>query len=137
MAVCPYGVVRRRRRHITSRPTSDFYHVQSSRSPVRPLLGEAKPSCVYWILKPHGQSFRRPVRLLLREAKLSYMYWILRSYGQNFENPCQTTATQGEAKPSYIYTILKKRSHPQSISKAVVCVRTPRMYPCSGYFLVK
>ena len=26
-----------------SRHTSDFYHVQSSRSPVRPLLSEAKP----------------------------------------------------------------------------------------------
>ena len=55
-SVCPYGV----RRHVTSRPTSDFYHGQSFRRPVRPLLSEAKPSYVYSILKPHGQSFRNP-----------------------------------------------------------------------------
>ena len=36
-SVCPYGVVRRS----SSRPISDFYHVHSYRSPVRPLLSEA------------------------------------------------------------------------------------------------
>ena len=32
---------------------------------------------------------------------------------------------------------LKKTSPPQSQSQAVVCVSTPRMYPRSGYFLVR
>ena len=44
---------------VPSRPTSNIHHIQGSRSPVRPLLGEAKPSCVYLILKPHGQSSRQ------------------------------------------------------------------------------
>ena len=81
-SVCPYGV-RRRRPSLASRPTSDFYHVQSSRSPVRPLLSEAKPSCVYSILKPHGQSSKREVRPLLSEAKLSCVYSILKPHGQS------------------------------------------------------
>ena len=51
-----------------------------------------------------------------------------------FRNPCQTAAPRGEAELR-IYN-LKKRSPPQRRSKAVVCVRTPRMYPRSGYFLV-
>ena len=78
-----------------SRPTSDFYYVQSSRSPVRPLLSEAKPSCVYSILKPHGQSFKRPVRLLLCEAKPSYVYSILKP-------PGQTAAERGKAEPGIL-----------------------------------
>ena len=86
--VCPS--LRRRRcpsvRPVPSRPTSDFYHVQSSRSPVRPLLSEVKLSYVYSILKPHGQSFRRPVRPLLSEAKPSYVYSILKPHGQSFRN---------------------------------------------------
>ena len=32
--------------------------------------------------------------------------------------------------------MVRDSSHLQSRSKAVVCVSTPRMYPCSGYFLV-
>ena len=46
----------------------------------------------------------------------------------------------GEAKPSYVYSILKPHfrvsSPPWSLSQAVVCVSTPRKYPRSGYFLV-
>ena len=49
-------------------------------------------------------------------------------------------AVLGEAKPSYVYLILKTHfrvsSPPQSRSQAVVCVSTPRKYPRSGYFLV-
>ena len=48
-----------------------------------PLLGEAKPSCVYSILKPHDQSFRRPVRPLLSKAKPSYVYSILKPPGHS------------------------------------------------------
>ena len=35
----------------------------------------------YSILKPHGQSSRSPFRLLLREAKPSYVYSILKPHG--------------------------------------------------------
>ena len=49
-------------------------------------------------------------------------------------------AVLGEAKLSYVYSILKPHfrvsSPPQSWSQAVVCVSTPRKYPRSGYFLV-
>ena len=49
-------------------------------------------------------------------------------------------AVLGEAKPSYVYSILKPHfrvsSPPQNGSQAVVCVSTPRMYPRSGYFPV-
>ena len=49
-------------------------------------------------------------------------------------------AVLGEAKPSYIYLILKPQfrvsSPPQSQTQAVVYVSTPRKYPRSGYFLV-
>ena len=75
--------------------------------PSQTAPAEAKPRCVYSILKPHGQSSRCQARLL----------------------PC-------EAKPSYVHTILKNIP-PQSQSHAIVCVSTPRMYPHSGYFLVK
>ena len=84
-SVCPYGVGVRRQ--ASSRPTSDFYHVQSSRSPVRPLLSEAKPSYVYSILKPHGQSSRSPVRPLLSEAKPSCVYSILKPHGKSSRGP--------------------------------------------------
>ena len=57
-----------------SHPTSDFYHFQSSRSPVGLLLIEAKLCCVYLILKPHFQSSRSPVRLLLpRQSRGAYL----------------------------------------------------------------
>ena len=100
---------RRRRRRPSSRPTSDFYHVQSSRSPVRPLLSEAKPSYVYSILKPHGQSFRNPVRPLLSKAKPSCVYSILKPHGQSFRRPVRPLLS--EAKPSYVYSILKPPGH--------------------------
>ena len=121
-SVCPYGIVRRRRRRRPSRPVlsrpvpSHFRFLSCSefqkpsqtaaergeaelrildfkttwsefQKQVWPLLGEAKPSCVYSILKPHGQSFRRPVRPLLSEAKPSYVYSILKPHGQSFRNP--------------------------------------------------
>ena len=163
-SVRPYGVVRRRRLSVPSRPTSDFYHVQSFRSPVRPLLSkakpsyvysifkphgqssksqvivllsEAKPSCVYSILKPHGQSSNSQVRLLLSEAKPSYVYSILKPPGQSSRSPVRLLLS--EAKPSYVYLILKPHvrvsSPPQSRSQAVVCISTPRKYPLRGYIL--
>ena len=107
----------RRRCHVP--PTSDFYHVQSSGSLARPLLSEAKPSYVYSILKSYGQSSRSLIRLLLQELKPS----------------CVDSKITWSSELR-IYN-LKKTSPPQSRSQAVVCVSTPRMYPRSGYFLVK
>ena len=99
-------------RHLStasSCPTSNFYYVQSSRSPVRPLLSEAKPSYVYSILKPHGQSSKRQVWLLLSEAKPSCVYSILKPHGQSFRRPVRPLLS--EAKPSYVYSILKPPGH--------------------------
>ena len=60
----------------------------------------------------------------------------------------------GQGKPSYIHCIICQKgnqttnlsryietyfsvsSSPQNQSKAIVCIRTPRMYPRSRYFLV-
>ena len=56
------------------------------------------------------------------------------------KNTQSHAAVLGEAKPSYIYSILKPHfrvsSPPQSWSQAVVCISTPRKYSRSGYFLV-
>ena len=104
---------------------------QSLRRQVRLLLSKAKLSNVYFILKPHGQSSRSPVRPLLSEAKPSYVYF-LKPHGQSSGSPVRQMLC--EAKPSYIYWILKPLG--QSWFQAVVCVRTPRMYPQSGYFLM-
>ena len=57
-----------------SRTTSDFYHVQRSRGPVRPLLSEAKPSYICSILTPHGKSFNSiplPLHVVLELNKYS------------------------------------------------------------------
>ena len=48
-----------------------------------------------------------------------------------FKIPSQNAPTEAEAR-----CIFRVSSPPQSRSKAVVCVSTPRMYPRSGYFLV-
>ena len=49
----------------------------------------------------------------------------------DFQMPSQITTDK--AKLRYMFRV---SSPPQSRSKAVVCVSTPRMYPRSGYFLV-
>ena len=41
---------------VVTLPTSEFHHVQSSRSQVRPLLIKGKLTYVYSILEPHGVS---------------------------------------------------------------------------------
>ena len=86
-------------------------HPGSTSHPIWTAAAEAKPRCIYSILKPHGQSSRCQVRLLLPKQSQG-------AYTQ-FENH-----------------MVRVSSLPQSLSKAVVCVSTPRMYPCSGYFLV-
>ena len=151
MSVCPYGVLWWQWRHgggmVSSRPTSNFYHVQSSRSPVRPLLSKVKPSCIYSNLKPHGQSSISPYKLLLSEAKPSCIYTILKPHsqrsrsdqlghycarqrlifkphGQSFRGPVRPLLSEG--KPSYAYSILKPHGQssitsPESVQSS--CVR--------------
>ena len=48
-----------------------------------------------------------------------------------FQKPNQNTLAK--AKSRYMFRV---STPPQSWSKAVECVSTPRMYPRSGYFLV-
>ena len=45
-------------------------HFGSPSDPSQTAAAEAKPRCVYSILKPHGQSFRRQIRLLPSKATL-------------------------------------------------------------------
>ena len=70
---------------------------------------EAKPRCVYSILKPHGQSSIRPVRPLLSKATPSYVYSILKPHGQNSRSPVRLLLS--EATLSYVYSILKPPGH--------------------------
>ena len=115
-SVCPYGV------DVTSLPTSDLYHVQMSRSPVRPLLSEEKPSYVYSILKPHGQSSRSPVTLLPCKAKPSCVHLILKPH--DLSSIILVRLLPRKMNPSYIYSILKQ--HGQS-SKSPI-----RPMPCKA-----
>ena len=55
-------------RTLNFKTTWSEFQVPSQTAPA-----EAKPSCVYSILKPHGQSSRSQVRLLPCKAKLSYV----------------------------------------------------------------
>ena len=80
-------------------------HPGSPSDPNGTAAAEAKPRCVYSILKPHDQSFKCQVRLLPSEAKLSYVYSILKPHGQSSNN--QVRLLLSEAKPSYVYSILK------------------------------
>ena len=87
-------------------------HPGSPSDPSGTAAAEAKPRCVYSILKPHGQSSRCQVRLLLpRRSRGAYT---------QFQNH-----------------MVRVSSPPQSPSQAVVCASTPRKYARSGYFLVK
>ena len=86
-------------------------HPGSPSHPSGTAAAEAKPRCVYSILKPHGQSSRCQVRLLPpRRSRGAYT---------QFQNH-----------------MVRVLSPLQSRSKAVVCVSTPMKYPRSGYFLV-
>ena len=86
-------------------------HPGSPSDPSGITAAEAKPRWVYSILKPHRQNSRFQVRLLPpRRSRGAYT---------QFQNH-----------------MVRVTSPPQSWSKAVVCVSTPRMYPRSGNFLV-
>ena len=92
-------------------------HGQNSRSPVRLLLSEAKPSYIYSIWKPHGQSSKSKVRLLLSEVRPIYLYLILKPHGQSSKSPVRLLPYEG--KLSYVYTILIEhqlsRVHPKQL----------------------
>ena len=78
---------------------------------------------------------------------IKVVWYLLRVKYMHPGSPSDPSGTAAaEAKPRYVYSILKP--HGQSFRRqvrlllskakpqAVVCVSTPRMYPCSGYFLV-
>ena len=84
----------------------------SPSDPSGTAAAEAKPRCVYLILKRNGQSSRCQVRLLPpRRSRGAYT---------QFQNH-----------------MVRVSSLLQSWSKAVVCVSTPRMYPCSFFITIK
>ena len=64
----------------------------------------------------------------------------LRPLGSMRQDKANLRSLQYQAKQShpspYTQTHFRVSQPPQSRSKAVVCVSTPRMYPRSGYFLV-
>ena len=97
-------------------------HFGSPSDPSQTAAAEAKPRCVYSILKPHGQSFRRQVRLLLTEAKPSYVWSILKLHGQSYRTKGQLLPPDG--KRGYVYLILKP--HDQSSKRPV------RILPCQA-----
>ena len=86
-----------------SRPTSDFYHVQSFRSPVRPLLSEAKPSYVYSILRPHGQSSKKSSLTAAERGEAELHILNSKTTWSEFQKPSQTAGEQGEAKLHILY----------------------------------
>ena len=90
--------------------------------PSQTTLAEAKPRCVYSILKPQWSELQRPSQTAPTKAKPRCVYSIAKSHGQSSRYQ--------------VRILYRVSSPPQSRSKAVVCVSTPRMYQRSGYFLV-
>ena len=79
----------------------------------------------FWItLRPQSDRCRRG------EAEVRILDF--KTTWSEFQKASQTATEQGNAK--YIKTHFSISSPPKSWSQAVVCVRTPRMYPRSGYF---
>ena len=59
-------------------------HPGSSSDPSETTATEAKPRCVYSILKPHGQSSRCQVRLLPPRRSQGAYTQFLKPHGQSF-----------------------------------------------------
>ena len=78
--------------------------------------------------------FQKPSQTTTERGEAELRILDFKTTLSEFQKPVRPLSC--EAKPSYVHTILKKTSPPQSQSQAVVCVSTPRMYPRSGYFLV-
>ena len=74
----------------------------------------------------------RPQWDLCRRGEAKVRILDFKTTWSEFQIPSQNTLAK--AKPRYVFRV---SSPPQSWSKAVVCVSKPRMYPHSGYFLVK
>ena len=137
-------------------------HPGSPSHPSGTAAAEAKPRCVYSILKPHGQSSRSPVRTMLSEATQSYVNSILKPHGQvpisevvshNVTNKSCFACVMNEKcalwiilrpiwfmrhaeanLPWQVDTPFSVSSPPQCRSQAVVCASTPR--GTSQYFII-
>ena len=68
-------------------------HPGSPSDPSGTTAAEAKLRYVYSILKPHGQSSKSTVRLLPCEVKPSYVYTILKKYHLPKVSPKQLCAS--------------------------------------------
>ena len=68
--------------------------------------------------KTTWSEFKKQSQTAAPEAMLRNVYFILKPHGQSFRRQVRLLLSQ-------------------SRSQAVVCVSTPRMYPRSGFFLVK
>ena len=123
----------------------DFHVCLSVRPSVRPCVSENQLHflqsydkmslikvawCVFRVKNMHPGSTSHPSWTAPAEVRILDFQTTL----SEFQAQSQTAAARGEAKLR-IYN-LKKTSPTQSWSQAVVCVSTPRIYPCSRYFLV-
>ena len=80
----------------------------------------------FWItLRPQSDRYRQgKAKVRILDFKTTWL---------ELKKPSLTAAAQGEVEQHIYNKILPTKS----LSQAVLCVSTPRMYPCSGYFLVK
>ena len=81
-----------------SHPTSEFHHVQSFRGPVRPLLSEAKPSCVYSISKSQRTEFQKASPTAAEQGEAQLRIFDFKTTWSEFQKPSQTAAKQGKAE---------------------------------------
>ena len=99
--------------------------------PSQTAPAEAKPRSVYSI-KTTWSEFQMPSQAdCSHRGEAKVRVFDFKTTFSEFQIPSQNTLAK--AKPRYVFRV---SSPPQSRSKAVVCVSTPRMYPRSGYFLV-
>ena len=90
-------------RHVPSRPRPcprppKKLHIQSSRSPVRPLLREAKSSYVYLILKKTWSEFQMSSQTTATRGEAELRILNFKTTWSEFQMSSQTTATRGEAE---------------------------------------
>ena len=84
--------------------------------------------------KTTWSEFQKASQTATEQGKVEQWIFDFKTTWSEFRKTCQTNVARGEAELR-IYN-LEKTSLPQSRSQAVVCVSTPRVYPCSGSFLV-
>ena len=101
-------------------PTSNFHHIQSSRSPVRLLLSEAKPSYVHILnFKATWSEFQKASQTVTKQDKAKFHILKFKTTLSEFQKPCQTVAMEGKAE-LHIYNLINTNSS-DSVRRS--CVR--------------